>query len=191
MANCPRPKRLGHVVLNVRDLQASVRFYTDIVGLQLSDYIEDQMAFLRCGQDHHDLALAQIPADGAYRSATYVPGRPGLEHFAYQLESLAEIEEAARYLQEKGVEIVRGIGKHGPGENLFLVFKDPDGNYCEFYAEMVQVTPEQPYTPRVWRNDLAAFDQWHFDKFLVPPPAWGPALQDEAKRKDDQAGVQE
>ena len=191
MANCPRPKRLGHVVLNVRDLQASVRFYTDIVGLQLSDYIEDQMAFLRCGQDHHDLALAQIPADGAYRSATYVPGRPGLEHFAYQLESLAEIEEAARYLQEKGVEIVRGIGKHGPGENLFLVFKDPDGNYCEFYAEMVQVTPEQPYTSRVWRNDLAAFDQWHFDKFLVPPPAWGPALQDEAKRKDDQAGVQE
>ncbi|MCY1164176.1 MAG: VOC family protein [Pseudomonadota bacterium] len=191
MANRPRPQRLGHVVLNVLDLQASVRFYTDIVGLQLSDYIEDQMAFLRCGQDHHDLALAQIPADGAQRSATYVPGRPGLEHFAYQLGSLAEIEAAAHYLQEKGVEIVRGIGKHGPGENLFLVFKDPDGNYCEFYAEMVQVTPAQPYTPRVWKNDLAAFDQWHFEKFVVPPPEWGPARQDDAKRTDGQAGAQE
>ena len=184
MANRPRPQRLGHVVLNVRDLQASVRFYTEIVGLQVSDYIEDQMAFLRCGQDHHDLALAQIPADDAQRDATYLPGRPGLEHFSYQLGSLAEIEDAAQYLQEKGVEIVRGIGKHGPGENLFLVFKDPDGNYCEFYAEMVQVTPAQPYTPRVWKNDLAAFDQWHFDKFLVPPPNWGPRLDSE----DSEAG---
>lgn len=173
-ARRPRPQRLGHIVLNVRDLKASVRFYTEIVGLQVSDYIEDQMAFLRCGADHHDLALAQIAPDDAQRNATYVPSRPGLEHFAYQLGSLAEIEEAARFLQEQGVAIVRGIGKHGPGENLFLVFKDPDGNYCEFYAEMVQVTPEAPYVPSVWKNDLAAFDQWHFRKFVVPPPQWGP-----------------
>ena len=151
-----------------------MRFYTEIVGLEVSDHIEDQMAFLRCGQDHHDLALAQIPPGDPQHGATYVPGRPGLEHFSYQLGSLAEIEEAARYLQEKGVDIVRGIGKHGPGENLFLVFKDPDGNYCEFYAEMVQVTPEVPYVPSVWKNDLAAFDQWHFRKFVVPPPQWGP-----------------
>lgn len=108
------------------------------------------------------------------REATYAPGRPGMEHFSYELGSLAEIEDAARYLQDRGVEIVRGIGKHGPGENLFLVFKDPDGSYCEFYAEMVQVTPEQPHTARVWRNDLAAFDQWHFSRFVVPAPDWGP-----------------
>ena len=183
MAQRPRPQRLGHVVLNVRDLEASVRFYVDMVGLEVSDYIEDQMAFLRCGHDHHDLALAQIPADGAQREATYTPGRPGLEHFSYQLGSLEEIEAAASYLQQHGVEIVRGIGKHGPGENLFLVFKDPDGNYCEFYAEMVQVTAAQPYTPRVWKNDLAAFDQWHFDKFVVPPPEWGPRPTPDEKNK--------
>lgn len=75
------------------------------------------------------------------------------------------------------MEIVRGIGKHGPGENLFLVFKDPDGNYCEFYAEMVQVTVDTPHTARVWDNDLKAFDQWEFEKFVVPPPAWGPSKQ--------------
>lgn len=177
MSSRPRPQRIGHLVLNVRNLRASVEFYTEIVGLQVSDYIEDQMAFLRCGVDHHDLALAQIPADSPLMSHTYVPGRPGLEHFAYKLASLAEIEAAAGYLKEKGVEIVRGIGKHGPGENLFLVFKDPDGNYCEFYAEMVQITPEQPYEASVWKNDLKAFDQWEFERFVVPPPDWGPAKQ--------------
>ena len=172
--NRPLPRKLGHLVLNVRDIQASVRFYTEIVGLQVSDWIADQMVFLRCDADHHALALAQIPPTDSVRGNTYVPGRPGLEHFSFALASLEEIEAMGRFLQEKDVEIVRGIGKHGPGENLFLVFKDPDGNYVEYYADMVQITPEQPYTPRVWENDIDGFDQWHFKRFLVPPPDRGP-----------------
>lgn len=174
MSERPVPRGLGHVVLNVRDLAASVRFYTEIVGLQLSDYIADQMAFLRCSDEHHNIALAQIPPDHLRRDDVYAPGRPGLEHFAFRLASLEEIEDAAKFLQKNGVEIVRGIGKHGPGENLFLVFKDPDGNYVEYYAEMVRIDDEHPYTPRVWPNDLDAFDQWHFERFLVPAPDWGP-----------------
>jgi catechol 2,3-dioxygenase len=170
----PRPRKLGHVVLFVRDLGKSVDFYRDIVGLQVSDWIEDQMVFLRCGEDHHDIALAQIPPDSPHRDDVYYWGRPGLEHFAYELGTLEEIEAAAVFLQSKGVDIVRGIGKHGPGENLFLVFKDPDGNYVEFYAEMTQVTAERPYEPKVWENNLDAFDQWHFRRFVVPPPDWGP-----------------
>lgn len=175
MSQRPAPRKMGHVVLFVRDIHASVKFYTEIVGLQVSDWIEEQMVFLRCGADHHDLALAQIPKDAKHIDDTYYWGRPGLEHFAYELGSLAEIEAAARFLKERGVEIVRGVGKHGPGDNLFLVFKDPDGNYVEFYADMVQVTAKTPYTPRVWENTLGAFDQWHFEKFVVPPPKWGPS----------------
>ena len=168
-------------MLSVRDLEASVKFYTEVVGLKVSDWIEDQMVFLRCAQDHHDLALAQIPRDAARLNDVYYSGRPGLEHFAYELASLEEIEAAAAFLKAKGVEVVRGIGKHGPGENLFLVFKDPDGNFVEFYAEMVQVTEAHPYTPKVWKNNLDAFDQWHFKRFVVPPPDWGPRNASEAE----------
>jgi catechol 2,3-dioxygenase len=166
---------MGHLVLMVRDIHASVKFYTEIVGLEVSDWIEDQMVFLRCGADHHDLALAQLPKDAEHFDKIYNPfSRPGAEHFAYELGSLEEIEAAAQYLKQNGVEIVRGIGKHGPGENVFLVFKDPDGNHVEFYCDMVQITPERPYKPDVHPDTLDAFDQWRFKRFVVPPPDWGP-----------------
>ena len=63
MSARPRPRKMGHLVLMVRDIQKSAKFYSEIVGLQVSDWIEDQMVFLRCGSDHHDLALAQLPKD--------------------------------------------------------------------------------------------------------------------------------
>lgn len=170
----PRPRKLGHIVLMVRDLAKSAAFYTDIVGLQVSDWIDGQMVFLRCGQDHHDIALSQLPPDSPLFAENPDTRRPGLEHFAYELADLAEVEAAAAFLQEQGVEIVRGIGKHGPGENVFLVFRDPDGNYVEYYCQMIQVTAETPHQAQVWANTIDAFDQWRFDRFVVPPPAWGP-----------------
>ncbi len=174
----PKPRRLGHLVLNVRDIQKSVKFYTEIVGLEVSDWISDQMVFLRSSVDHHDLALAQIPPGEAAAADTYRPWRPGLEHFSYELASIDEVEVMGRFLQEKEVEIVRGIGKHGPGENVFLVFKDPDGNYVEFYCDMVQIPKGTAHTAQVWPADLDGFDQWHFKRFLVPPPDWGPRPDD-------------
>ncbi|MFP6828386.1 MAG: VOC family protein [Gammaproteobacteria bacterium] len=176
----PYPRRLGHLVLTVRDVQKSAEFYTDIVGLTVSDWISDQMVFMRCGpgHDHHDLALVQAPPalDGAGEAEA---PRVGLEHFSYELENLEEIEAAAEFLQEKGIEIVRGIGKHGPGENLFLVFKDPDGNYVEYFSEMTQIDPTIGYEAKVWPDDLDAFDQWHYKRFLVPvPEGWAPAEED-------------
>ena len=39
----PTPKKLGHIVLTVRDIHASAKFYTEIVGLTVSDWIEDRM----------------------------------------------------------------------------------------------------------------------------------------------------
>lgn len=165
----PRPKKLGHLVLKVRDIQKSVKFYTEIVGLEVSDWIEDKMVFLRCGEDHHDLGLFQLPPDAADNGGSG-DNAPGLEHLSYEVEDYAVIKRTVSFLQKNGVEIVRGPGKHGPGENIFLVFRDPDGNYVEYYCEMVQVTPEHPYEAKVWEDNLDAFDQWHFREFAVEPP---------------------
>lgn len=166
----PKPSKLGHLVLKVRDMQTSLAFYTEVIGLQVSDWIDDRMVFLRCGQDHHDLALLQMTPDEV---AQHEPGRSPVEHFSYRLESVADLDQAAAMLEARQIQIDRGIGRHGPGGNTFLVFRDPDGNNVEFYTDMIQVGPDHaPHEPRVWNGgELDTFDQWALKRFLVPPPA--------------------
>ncbi|RJF96397.1 VOC family protein [Sphingomonas cavernae] len=165
----PKPNKLGHLVLKVRDIHASVAFYRDVVGLEVSDWIDQHMVFMRAGQDHHDLALLQMTPE---EIAGHEPGRPPLEHFSYHVDDVAELEKIAAMLQERGVLIDRGIGKHGPGANSFLVFRDPDGNNVEFYSDMIQIGPDfPPHEPRVWNGlEMETFDRWGLEHFVVPPP---------------------
>jgi catechol 2,3-dioxygenase len=143
-----------------------VKFYTEVVGLEVSDWIADRMVFMRSGQDHHDLALSQLLPHGVDAP----PECTGLEHFSYLVEDFSVMEKTVEMLKQRGVPIVRGPGKHGPGENCFLVFKDPDGNNVEFYCEMLQITKDAPHKPEVWPSNAKTFDVWQFEKFAVDPP---------------------
>ena len=164
----PSPKKLGHLVLKVNDVQASLKFYQEVVGLTVSDWIDDRMVFLRSSSDHHDLALLQLPA---HQVGQQRPEHSPLEHFSYHVESIEEIKAIAAMLQARGIEIDRGVGRHGPGDNTFIVFKDPDGNNVEFYSDMLQITEDAPYEASTWDGrDLDTFDQWHLKEFLVEPP---------------------
>ena len=84
----------------------------------------------------------------------------------------------------RGVPIDRGIGKHGPGANSFLVFRDPDGNNVEFYTDMTRIDADHPYAPSVWDGkQLETFDRWNLEHFLVAPPARIQALIDREEGK--------
>lgn len=166
-----RTRKLGHLVLMVRDLEASTRFYTDVMGLKVSDRIADQMVFLRAGEDHHDLALSRLPADAADRDDLPRYTRPGLEHFSYYVESLDEMKRAVEVARSLGVVIERGIGQHGPGGNWFLVFKDPDGNNVEIYTDMDQIPAGAAHEPQTWERNLESFDRHRLAHFVVQPPA--------------------
>src|SRR5262249_43688952 len=75
------PKEIGHIVLNVTDVERSTRFYRDVVGFQVSRYRPDGTgAFLTCGVVHHNLALFKAPA-GARPTEK---GAIGLNHFAFK-----------------------------------------------------------------------------------------------------------
>src|SRR5207249_5923685 len=95
-------RKLGHVVLNVTDLERSVRFYTDLLGLEISDRYPDSMVpggmvFMRCNADHHGVALV-----GGARGSD----PSSLNHFAFEVATLDEVFRARAWLSKHGVPIV-------------------------------------------------------------------------------------
>jgi catechol 2,3-dioxygenase len=124
-------RKLGHVVLNVRDAQRSRDFYTRALGLKVAYETADHRAvFLSVGTQHHDLALFQ-QATGA----TPDRAQPGLHHTAWQLGSFEELQAAHRDLQAAGI-TVDSVIEHNVTRSIY--FHDPDGNRVELYCDMVE-----------------------------------------------------
>jgi len=149
-------RKIGHVVLNVSDLDAAVRFYTEVLGLEVSDryppsMMPGGMVFLRCNPDHHGVALVggatrQDGAGGDSRSAA-----SQLNHFAFEVGSLDEVFRARAWLKEHGVPLVFE-GRRRAGCQIAVEFQDPDGNNLEIYWNIDQVGTNAPARPaEEWR----------------------------------------
>src|SRR5206468_5603271 len=88
-------RKLGHLVLKVRDARKYRDFYTRALGLKVAhEDLERGAVFLSFGEQHHDLALFQL-ATGEAPDAR----QPGLHHSAWQLGSFAELQAAHRELR--------------------------------------------------------------------------------------------
>jgi catechol 2,3-dioxygenase len=124
-------RKLGHVVLKVRDAQKSKEFYMRALGLKVAYDQKDWGAvFLSFGEQHHDLALFQLATEE-------MPGekQPGLHHMAWQLGSFQELQAAHRELGEMGIKVEATIA-HNVTRSIY--FHDPDGNRVELYCDMVE-----------------------------------------------------
>jgi len=121
--------KLGHVVLNCSDMERSVRFYTEILGFEISDvYAEEMMkggmVFMRFNEDHHGIALV----------GTMGGPSPNVElnHLAFEVESLDEVLLARNHLKTHGVAI-DFEGRRRAGVQIAVEFRDPDGHRLEIY----------------------------------------------------------
>ena len=122
-----KARKLGHIVMNVSDLDASRDFYVKVIGAEVvSEIRESKIAFLSLGEQHHDIALVQH-ATGAAPDAT----QPGLVHMAWQLADFAELQAAHKELTEAGIEL-EPI-QHNITNSLYM--HDPDGNMVELYCD--------------------------------------------------------
>ena len=143
-------RKVGHVVLNVSDLEASARYYTELLGFQITDRYPESMVpggmiFLRCSTDHHTVALV----GGASKSE-----RSTLNHFAFEVATLDEVFQARAWLREHGVPIVFE-GRRRAGCQIAIEFLDPDGNNLEIYWGVDQIGTDGHVRPSSeWRQSL-------------------------------------
>jgi catechol 2,3-dioxygenase len=137
-------KELGHLVLYVRNLERSRRFYGEVLGWKEIDgaQLGFPAAAFTSGRTHHELLLIEVG-----EAAAPVPRgrRLGMYHFGLKIgETDAELREAREQLEAAGVKMV-GTADHVVTHSLYL--EDPDGNEIELYIDV---------QPAVWKTDPSA-----------------------------------
>jgi catechol 2,3-dioxygenase len=142
-----RVRKLSHVNLNTAAIENAFTFFIRTLGFRKTD--ESRFRFLGCANpDHHTIVLA--PA----KDAT-------LNHIAFEMPDLDSVMRGAGRMRDNGYPIEWGVGRHGPGNNVFAYFAGPEEIPIEYTAEMLQV--DDSYVPRGpddWRYPPGRSDLW-------------------------------
>ena len=149
-----RPRRLSHVLLFSTDVLRSVKFYSDALGLRLSDRSGEIIAFMHGAHasDHHMLAFAKSD-------------HPGYHHSSWDVASIDDIGLGMQHMVACGHGRGWGIGRHVIGSNYFYYVQDPWGSFAEYSYDI-------DFIPAT--IDWPAADHPPEDSFYV----WGPAPPD-------------
>jgi catechol 2,3-dioxygenase len=123
-----RVRELGHVSLFVRDLDASRRFYRDVLGLaETGTGKGGRIAFFSAGRHHHDISCEVARAEGP---GPQLKGVPGLYHIAFEVGDSPDDLTTARLWVE-----AHGLKPFGETDTSFSV-SDPDGHQIELYVDL-------------------------------------------------------
>jgi catechol 2,3-dioxygenase len=121
--------RIGHVHLKVSDLERSVKFYTDVLGFEVTTRYGRQAAFLSAGGYHHYIGLNVWESEGGSPPPS---NTTGLYHFAILVPTRKELAHVLKRLIDRSWHI-DGVSDHGVSEAIYL--RDPDDNGIEIYCD--------------------------------------------------------
>jgi catechol 2,3-dioxygenase len=149
------PGRLQHVVVASERFPAMMAFYRDVLGFLVSDTVhvddgtgglgEVNVCFLRGNLEHHSFAVFRAPQSAS-------------DHFALEVPSWDDVRDWADHFAARDVGIWWGPGRHGAGNNLFFMVKDPDGNNIEISADLERLPKGAP--GKRWPAGGKALNLW-------------------------------
>ena len=146
------PVGLSHIVLHSPDHKALLKFYEDVLGFRLSDWIGEFMVFVRCNAAHHRLAI--------------MPGKPALNHVAFDVNSVDDLMRGLSRLTKAGVKLNWGPGRHTAGNNTFSYYITPNGNAVEFTSDLEDVN-EDTWVPTTYDMKPDVTDQWGTGRIIT------------------------
>jgi catechol 2,3-dioxygenase len=163
------PAGINHLVLNVRDIEESHKFWTEIVGLKQVAELRQRpdrptppkMRFYSADHDgkltHHDIALVESPNLPPPSEWMLANSEVAINHVALTMPNREAWLEQLKFLQSRGVKFNWRVN-HGVTHSVYI--NDPNGYGVEFLYEL----------PReMWENDIDAAINW-----LEPLPSEGP-----------------
>jgi catechol 2,3-dioxygenase len=146
----PLTARLQHVGVRTPTPAPLVAYYVEKLGFVLSDRVLDEQgnltaAFLRTDSEHHSMAIFRAP-------------EVRFDHFSCEAPDWEHLRDWADHMAEVGVDLAWGIGRHGPGNDTFLMVKDLDGNMGEVSSDLEVCAPGRP--AGVWPHRPQTLNQW-------------------------------
>jgi catechol 2,3-dioxygenase-like lactoylglutathione lyase family enzyme len=159
------PLKLGHVAFFSPDPKSISSFYQRVLAFRVSDWIDDFFVFMRCGADHH--------------SVNFLRGDViRVHHFAFELNDFSHMKNACDLLARRGIPLVWGPLRFGPGHNVAVFHRNQDDQLVEFYIELDQMKDEELgyFEPRPWHRDKPQRPKvWRGDDAMIwgPPPPPG------------------
>jgi catechol 2,3-dioxygenase len=185
------PSGINHLVLNVRDIEESHRFWTEIVGLKQVGELHPRadrpnppkMRFYSADHSgkltHHDVALVESPNVPAPTEWVLSNGRVAINHVALTMPNREAWLKQLAFLQSRGVKFNWRVN-HGVTHSVYI--NDPNGYGVEFLYELPREMWEGDIDGAInWAENLpsegpeALVDRTDTPTFTKPQPAPAPA----------------
>jgi lactoylglutathione lyase len=131
---------LGHIGLNVCDLDVSEGFYQEVLGLRVVDEsLQFPPRYASMARDGKTVLTLWEQGDGRIKKR-----RAGLHHLAFEVDSVEEVNRTKGLLDNLGAHWTEGVRIYAEGSRTASIhFKDPDGIRIELYSADSQAALEQ------------------------------------------------
>jgi catechol-2,3-dioxygenase len=140
------PRKLGHVNFLTGALEEQLRFYTEVLGMRVTDWLGEGGVWLHVNTDHHVMALID-------------KGRPHFHHLAFELVDIGHMRDALDHLGRHGRWLAWGPVRHGVGGNIAAYVRIPEEEcLVELYCDMEQL--QSDHEPRRWPDNRYSSNTW-------------------------------
>jgi catechol-2,3-dioxygenase len=147
------PRKLGHVNFLAGNFEEQCRFYTEGLGMRLTDWLGEDGVWFHINSDHHVMALI--------RSRQPTPDAPEahFHHLAFDVIDIGQMRAQLDHLGRHGRWLGWGPTRHGVGGNIASYVRIVEEEcFVELYCDMEQLQPD--HQPRRWPDDRFSSNTW-------------------------------